>query len=155
MLGNEYRDWPRYFHVAPILLGEGSIIQPGNWGRILKMYRGQEANAVVFREHVFEQIRASEFPNKPSRLDCMFLLRTMEEAVRYREAASGLGLIYEVAVNTAEAEIHLGDYNFGGAISAVKLLEGMPQVARKYWAEEATDAVEVLFPGSVVILARH
>ncbi|QUE90452.1 DUF2441 domain-containing protein [Pseudomonas sp. SCA2728.1_7] len=155
MSENEHRDWPRYFHVAPILLGEGSIIEPGNWGRILKLYRGNAVNSVLGREYVLEQIRASEFPDKPSRLNCIFLLRTLREAVRYRDSESHLGLIYEVAVNTANAEVHFGDYDFGGAVSVIQFLEGMPEVARKYWTEQPTNTVEILFPGPAVVVARH
>lgn len=151
----EYMDWPRYFHVAPNLLGEGSIIQPGNWGRILNMYRERDANSVTFREYVFEQVRASEFPNKPSRLNCMFLLRTLEEASLYKDNNSHLGVIYEVAANTRETEIHLGNYNFHAHLSLINLMHGMHQIAREYWAVDPTDSVEVLFPGSVVVVARH
>ncbi|EPB6911818.1 DUF2441 domain-containing protein [Pseudomonas aeruginosa] len=142
----------RYFHAAPILLGEGSVIQPGNWGRILKLYR--DANAVLYREYVLEQIRASEFPEKPSRFNCVFLLRTYEEAERYRNLCSPLDVIYEVSADTTEGSIHLGDYNFGGVLPSLQLLEGMPELARKYWAEEPADFVEVLFQGPVVVVTR-
>lgn len=40
-----------FYHVAPNILGTGSIILPGNWGRILSRYRS--ANDVLYRETVF------------------------------------------------------------------------------------------------------
>lgn len=56
-----------FFHIAPMLLGAGSVILPGNWGRVLKLYTN--ANDVFYREHILETIRANEYPDKPSRLN--------------------------------------------------------------------------------------
>lgn len=152
---NEYKDWPRYFHVTPMMLGEGSIILPGNWGRILKLYQQPHVNAALYRETVFEQIRSSEFPHKPSRLNCLFFLPSLQDAVHYRNAESPFGVIHEIAVNTDNTELHFGDYNFGGALASVQLLESMPHIAREYWSVEATNSVEILFSGSAVVLKRH
>lgn len=57
------------YHVSPILLGVGSIIEKGNWGRIIKKYTDKNANSVLFREIILEMIRSEHYPDKPSRLD--------------------------------------------------------------------------------------
>lgn len=155
MLDNECWNWPRYFHVAPMMLGEGSIIQPGNWGRVLRMNRGYNVSPALFREYVLEQIRAGEFPDKPSRLNCLFLLTSLEEATLYRDTLHQTDLVYEVAINIADTAVHFGDYNFGGQGTSVQLLEGMLELARKYWSVEPTHSIEVLFPGSAIVLKRH
>lgn len=152
---DERHDCPRYFHVAPILLGTGSVIHPGNWGRILRLYQAKDANFVLYRETVLEQIRANEFSCKPSRLNCLFLLRSREDAIHYMKVAAPLGLVYEVVVDNPDAEMHLGDYNFGGNTSSVSLLTDLPQIARDYWTLPPTDAVEVLYPGSATVVACH
>ncbi|MDP9557145.1 UNVERIFIED_ORG: hypothetical protein J2W65_002786 [Pseudomonas parafulva] len=146
---------PTFFHVMNAMLEEGSVILPGNWGRSLRLYTGNEANAMLYREHVLEQIRSSEFPDKPSRLNCIFLLRTLEEAIRYRNAYSGFGVIHEVSVNASHVSVHFGDYNFAASTARIEFLEGMPKLAREYWSIVKSDTVEVLFPGSVTVVRRH
>jgi len=58
-----------YYHCAPIALSAGSIIQPGNWGRIIRQYLSSDGGtfAVGFRERILEDIRAMHYPEKPSR----------------------------------------------------------------------------------------
>ena len=60
------------FYAAPVMIGAGSTILPGNWYRMLRRY-GQNANFFVpFRELIFEEVRKTEFPNAVSRLACIF-----------------------------------------------------------------------------------
>lgn len=144
-----------FFHVVNAMLEEGSVILPGNWGRCLRLYTGRDASAMLYREHVLEQIRTEAFPDKPSRLNCIFLLRTLAEAVRFRDSYTPLGVIYEVSVNTPHGSMHFGDYNFAERTSNIKFMEGMPKLAREYWSILQSDTVEVLFPGSVTVLRCH
>lgn len=144
-----------FFHVVNAMLEEGSVILPGNWGRCLRLYTGRDANALLYREHVLEQVRTEAFPNKPSRLSCIFLLRTLAEAIRFRDSYTPLGVIYEVSVTTPHGSLHFGDYNFAERIQNLQFLEGMPKLAREYWSVVQSDTVEVLCPGSVTVMQRH
>ena len=58
-------------------LGPGSIIQPGNFGRLLKRYVAGSGQCVdAGRELAFEQIRTRGYLHKPSRLNACFGLPT-------------------------------------------------------------------------------
>ena len=66
----------KFFHFAPMRLGPGSIVEPGNFGRVIRAtqhaIQGGEASLIsgyVGRELIFELVRAKSFPTtKPSRL---------------------------------------------------------------------------------------
>lgn len=146
---------PTFFHVMNAMLEEGSVILPGNWGRSLALYTGNDANGMLYREHVLEHVRATEFPDKPSRLGCIFLLRTLPEAIRFRNAFNRLGVIHEVSINTSHGAMHFGDYNFAERIANIQFMEGMPKLAREYWSVVQSDTVEVLFSGPVTVVRRH
>src|SRR5690348_13381532 len=66
------------FHIAPIRLERGSIIQPGNWGRIVKAHGWNHPAA--FREAILENVRTSRIPEKPSRLECVFCFKEVQDA---------------------------------------------------------------------------
>jgi hypothetical protein len=76
-----------YFHFAPIMLAPGSIIEPGNFGRIIRQ-RGAAHN-LYRREMIFEAVRQQHFSSRPSRLDCLFCFPTQEEAELCRVHING------------------------------------------------------------------
>lgn len=71
-----------YFHLAGPILEPGSIIAPGNWGRIVR--RLGWAHAFALREMALEEARILRFPDRPSRLEAAFVSPTIEEANRFR-----------------------------------------------------------------------
>lgn len=88
-------------HFAPLRLRPGTVIDPGNWGRILKL-RGIN-DPSWWREIAWEQYRAANFPDRPSRFACAFVFisgaaaagyrpSTMYVLHRVRLASPGLGL---------------------------------------------------------------
>jgi hypothetical protein len=141
-----------YFHVAPILLAPGSLVLPGNWGRILRLYT--QANDVLFRESALENFRQSKCPEKPSRLNSVFLLETLEEAIWYRNNNSSTSLIYEVNISTSDAVIHRGNYTKVGPVN-IPLLEHMPLYAESYWSSVPVDKIEIVCPVPVTIIAQR
>ena len=98
---------PKFFHVAPILLGPGSVILSGNWGRILRAYT--QTNDVLFREYVLEEVRKSSYPDKPSRFSAIFLVETMEEALWFKNNLANTSLVYEVEAETEGIVVHRGN----------------------------------------------
>jgi hypothetical protein len=143
---------PKLFHVAPILLDPGSVILPGNWGRILRAYT--QANDVLFREYVLEEVRKSRFPDKPSRFSAVFLLDTMEEAVWFRDNLANTSLVYEVEAETKGVVVHRGNYTKVGPVKQF-MLDSMPKYAEEYWSNVPTERIEVVFPNSVTIVTKR
>jgi hypothetical protein len=100
-----------YFHFAPILLAPGSIIEPGNFNRIIR--RHGPAHNLYRREMAYEDVRQQLFSSRPSRLDCLFCFPTMVEAELCRAHINGYvdSILYDVESN--EASPHLADMNNG------------------------------------------
>lgn len=84
------------FHLAWGRLAPGSIIESGNWGRIIRTLGWGHGASI--REMLLEGVRAERFPAAPSRLDCSFAFLTPEEAERFRATTAGFAyhLLYRV-----------------------------------------------------------
>lgn len=135
-----------YFHSAPMLLDNGSIVQPGNWGRILNSYTQNQGNAwMLAREFIFESVRASEFPALPGRLSSAFVFESLEHANQYRNNFSPWGMLYEVELVEPSALLHRGGFNL--VTFPPPVTEFVPvtaQFARSYWRGENIEVVELL-----------
>lgn len=101
-----------YFYCYSLPLAAGSVINPGNWGRILRMYT-QQTNAqpwVLIRELAYEGVRRQQFPAKPSRFDGLFVCETEADLKDFRMAANRrLDIGYEVELVDPSASCHRGD----------------------------------------------
>jgi hypothetical protein len=136
-----------YFHSAPLLLEPGSIIQPGNWGRILNCYRQPHANNgwILARELAFESIRAAEFPNSPSRLSCAFVFETLEHANQYKNQFSPWNPLYEVELVNPDAVSHRAAFNLIKFVGdQTEFLPVVVAWARSYWRGEQIEVPELL-----------
>jgi hypothetical protein len=88
---SETREPEFLFHLAPGRLGPDSIIEPGNWGRLLRRYENASTTNQLFgqvwiltRELVLELERERSFQDRPSRMMATFGFRTREHAEQYR-----------------------------------------------------------------------
>lgn len=74
------------FHAAWVWLEPGSVIRPGNYGRIIQITGSTHPHWT--RETVLEKVHREEFPNKPSRLLSAFVVmndrRTAEFYMRHQ-----------------------------------------------------------------------
>jgi hypothetical protein len=135
-----------FFHSSPVLLSPGSIILPGNYGRIIRLIGPQ--HPLHARETVLENVRVQHFPEKPSRLESCFAC-TSEETSRFyvRAMATKPGgsatwpIQYEVEKVDADAVEHRADFN------VVEPLPGYPatmeEIAYRYWTASLwTNVVE-------------
>ena len=120
------------FHYCRSLLQPGSIISPGNWGRIVRLVgpRHVEWN----REQILERIRQTEFPQLPSRFECVFFCESEAEA-RYYGYGSARGtpnpmFLYEVEVVDSRARQHEADWKGTGPYDDTE------DWARRYWRGE-------------------
>lgn len=87
----------RYYWLASYILTPNSVIEPGNWGRIINTYQfySQGAQTVGLREFIFETERLRNFSDRPSRMESLFLLEDEESAKKFQKERP-MDLIYEV-----------------------------------------------------------
>jgi hypothetical protein len=114
--------------------------------------------AAAYAEVLYEEVRAAEFAERPSRLDCVFLLDAEESAEQWRRGArAGRGAILICDVESGEPfradmnQIRLPDVH-----SPDVGRKEMEEAARAYWRGDlAPDArPEVLVSGRVVVLRQ-
>ncbi len=120
------------YHCCPIPLEIGSVIKPGNWGRVLHLYNSKQVNFVLMREYMLEAYRQNEYPDKPSRLNAVFCLPTEEEAKKYQNNNNEWSIIYKVAPIKKAYTIHNGDYGLVSPKQDLPFLLAMESTARRY-----------------------
>ena len=142
-----------YFHCSALPLGNGSIILPGNWGRIIRLYHSNPSNHfIAFREYVLEKIRAIEFLSKPSRLDSCFVLKTFDEAQAYQIRNSPVGVLYEVEPVGEVQSLHEASYDLNPEPQSY--FNHIEQAARDYWMATKLQSLEVVIPLPIRIIRR-
>ncbi len=117
-----------HFHCTSALLAPGSVIEPGNWGRIIRN-AGWNHN-LSGRETTLEHVRQASFPHKPSRFDCAFLFDDENEA-RFYANSDGRQVTmipYEVELLDSHAAQHVGDWRNVAASGPLDL-----SWASRYW----------------------
>jgi hypothetical protein len=146
----------KYFHCGPVPLAPGSIIEPGNWGRIIRLYLPSEQATfpIAYREAVLEAARLALAPEKPSRLHCVFGLPTLDSAIVYKNKYGRLNFIYEIEPTTDAPRIHMGDYELVGLEPNVPYFDQYPLRAAAYWSDGPKDAPEILLDCPIRILHR-
>jgi hypothetical protein len=99
----------RYFHLSGIMLRSGSIIEPGNWGRIIRATGVQ--HSYWAREHALEAARLKNHTHKPSRLDAAFASIDEAEARSFRNRIPSFThhVLYRVSFVDPQATSHLTD----------------------------------------------
>ena len=114
------------FHFNSSLLSPGSVIRPGNWGRIVRLIGTQHREWT--RECILEHIRQSEFPDLPSRFDCIFFFSSRDEAEFYKASlnANALMVMYEVELTDPDVRQHEADWKGTGPYDT-------NEWARRYW----------------------
>ncbi len=122
----------KLFHSAPLKLAPGSVVLPGNWGRIIRAIG--ERHDRWHQEVVLEQVRAARYAHLPSRLDACFACAN-EEALRFYVRHANKDnpcppVLYEVQKVEPEANEHRTDFNL---ISANKPGETIEENAERYW----------------------
>ncbi|RVO78951.1 hypothetical protein [Sinorhizobium medicae] len=134
------------FHVAPIALRSGSVIEPGNFGRILALYRYNPSNNgwMMARELAFEMERLRIAPEAPSRMQACFALPSLDEAQRYRSANAHLNVILEVELSEPEAACHYGFLQHFDGMHDQLFIATVKQRAEDYWTVKGEGDREVV-----------
>jgi hypothetical protein len=134
------------YHFAPLRLGAGSIIEPGNFGRLLGRYMPSEkrpfGNAwMLSRELIFEQLRPHHLP---SRFSCCYALPTPRDVECYRKLVDPnfQQVLHEVAIVDESQAQHRGARSFVTMQDDVVFLGPTQAKAAKYWAGDPGDPAE-------------
>lgn len=135
-----------YFHAAPLALGAKSIIQPGNWGRIIRRYTQNQINwAIAVREVTFESIRLAEYPQKPSRMEAAFVFEDIETVRTHIQKHSTHGVIHRVELTDNTVPTHRADYKLLDFPDPnTPLIPWCEEISRKYWKSQDIQVPEVV-----------
>jgi len=117
-----------YFHLSGSWLERGSIILPGNWGRVVAFYQWRHVQAL--REMALEAARIARYPHRPSRLKSAFVFITEEEAREFRARIQDFSshLLYRVALVDPDALSFVTDTRLCGPQGTLR-----PDWADIYW----------------------
>lgn len=137
------------YHYAPLRLGAGSIIEQGNWGRLLRMHPinpGPVVSFQVAREVLFEKVRLEHFAHTPSRLTSCYVLHTEADAQAYGAAnnANGMQVLHEVEVVNPSADEHYGCLAYLDPQLNVPFLDTMTERAMAYWRGDLDPAAQAM-----------
>ena len=127
-----------YFHLSGSLLAPGSIIMPGNWGRIIRALGWQ--HPLALREMALEDARLGRHSHRPSRLDSAFVMPTLGEARDFRRLFGGFGshLLYRVTLCEPDAVSHLTDSRLCGPVGPIR-----HDWADIYWLDADVQAASI------------
>lgn len=123
------------YRVCPTWLEQGSIIRPGNYGRIVRQLG--KAHPRWGTEQVLEAVRAAAYPDKPSRLTSAFGCENVEVARVFRTKNCHTALIYEVEPVDPDAHLHITDFNYIQTYDQFEDLRDMNNVAHIYWSNSS------------------
>jgi len=146
-----------FFHATYVPLAPGSVIEPGNWGRMLNTYVRNHNDYVLLRETIFEQVRRQDFPHLPSRLNCVFLCRTEEELRIFMSKNHINDIPYEVTLQQDDATTFATGYDLPDIPVGPPLLPTLRERATAYWRGEGVESskrVEVLTATPVRVVRR-
>lgn len=148
------------YHYTAVALRPGSVIEPGNWGRMIRRYayNPQDANGgwrLAF-ELLMESHRQLHTPALPGRMDSCFAFETLEVA-KANENMGRWNVLYEVELVEPSAPSHRADM---ALISGWSVQDGANFIARvssiatSYWAGVMGSNAEFLTRSPLRIVRR-
>jgi hypothetical protein len=146
---------PVYYHCCPVLLGPGSVIEPGNWGRVIAKPPLDNIDLSVIREALLEQSRRLHAPEKPSRLSATFVIPNLHQAQAYRrQHGPSNALLYEVSLVDPHSKTHIGNYELAIFPIAGQCLQQLLDRAKEYWTVASDAHHEMIVSGPIRVLRR-
>lgn len=147
----------KLYHFCPVPLQVGSVILPGNWGRIIDQYlMPTNCNALVVRELLLENARLRICPDKPSRFNAVFCC-VGEDSMNLLRQQRPLDICYRVEVCDESLPKFVGSWAHVGAPegnSTPMCVWG--EIADNYWKADwhtkAPQTLEMLSASSLKIL---
>ena len=123
-----------------------------------KKYKEEELEhhtKVALRELALEEIRRSKYPGYPSRMSCLYVSKTLEEAEKWFDFFTEIGRpTYQIVRINVKGSYFAGNANncFDGVTDKSRNLE----LAEKYWenanVNEEDAVIEILVDGDIEVI---
>jgi hypothetical protein len=130
-------------HFNKLTLAAGDVIQPGNFGRLLReLHQGEVGNngriyvlGMVAREYLWEVVRRDLKPSAPSRLNCVFACPTEQDARLYavENNPDDHMRCYEVEPVETTRATHIAALSHCTMSTGSSFINQMEAKARLYW----------------------
>jgi hypothetical protein len=146
-----------FFHAAPIPLAVGSVIEPGNWGRIMRaIHWGAGIPPYFLREMTFEAVRLRDFPSRPSRFDALFVFEQVDHLPKITSDLTRRDITYEVELVSPEKLSHRGDFDVVRWPNSqeVRTIPFFEEMAAAYWRSENPAVPELVTLSAARIVRR-
>lgn len=147
------------FHCAPIKLGAGSIIEPGNWGRLHNFHNWANPQCVArdFAELALDYARKTINPELPSRLNCVFCFDDQNYARNYMAQCAPMSVLHQVEPVERDGLFpsqFRANYNLIWVYEKNEQppLKALETNIQRYWQGNPDTDVEVLVGGAVRVL---
>lgn len=147
-----------YFFCCSYPLANGSVVEPGNWGRILRSYNLTQPNTMLspwllLRETAFELVRFRQFPTLPSRLEAVFVCENRQDLETFKSNGRILDISYEVELTDPTMPLHRGCLSeFTTAHQGC--LDDLEARAQRYWMGTNVVQAEIVTLSPIRILRR-
>jgi hypothetical protein len=144
---------PIYFHLTPIRLAPGSIVQPGNWGRIIRKYQSPVPNVqtlgnawIIARELIFDSVRMTQFSDKPSRMEAAFCCLDEASARVYQAQADGFKIqaLHEVELVDPSKPTHQAPLSLVDFAHGTLFIDETIRRASVYWTGDPNGNQEIV-----------
>jgi hypothetical protein len=153
-IGEQPETERRYFYCCSLPLEVGSVIRPGNWGRILRTYTSQAGQGLwtLSRELIWEIVRLRSFPEKPGRLGAIFACLSQKDLAEFQTTTGRRrDLAFEVELIDPTAPAHLGDWTLLNFQSADDV-SALEKRATQYWQSTNVVKCELVTSSAIRIL---
>ncbi|OWT61998.1 hypothetical protein [Candidimonas nitroreducens] len=145
------------YHATSVSLAPDSIIEPGNFGRILNDYsHPMDAHSYMMlaRELLFEQVRLTSYPQLPTRLKSCFAFVGNDAAKRGFPVMGRYMILYRVEMINPTAMRHYGDFTLLEAPQGGQWMGATRDRAERYWAGQQGYITELVTASPLRIAER-
>jgi hypothetical protein len=154
-----------YFHLGLSMLAPGSIIEPGNMGRLHRRYTRPAPNQAgwgdpwhLARELIFEEVRNSrtQFSALPSRLGAAFVCPTRADIDAFRRMVDPFltHMVCEIEIVDPTLPQHTSGINWLDLIPPGQpFLDTTRMNAIQYWSGAPNGPTEILTASSLRVLS--
>lgn len=144
-----------YYYLCSYPLEPGSVVLPGNWGRLLKNSNCSNIALNLAKEQTFENVRLKSYPSLPSRFEAIFLCESLDGARQFRQGSNRLwsDIIYEVELLEPEKPSFRTDWTLVN-VTPQDTVAQVEERARQYWSGSSVNNPELLSLSKIRIINR-
>lgn len=149
-----------YYHVSSIEHAVGATIEPGNWGTTVRLFGPETAVKavshveIILWEVALETARLALAPQRPSRLNCVFVFETVDMAFAFQRQYRPDAHVFELEP-TGEASIYCGDFALIAKADRNRpYADYMAEESKAYWTAPSADEPEILYGGALRVVRQ-